>query len=55
MISEDEMLQELLDLEEGLTPWELEFIENLSHREKPMNLSEKQREKLVKLWERHCQ
>jgi hypothetical protein len=53
VISDEEMLDELLALESGLTEWELEFVENISHRERPLELSDKQREKLRGLWEKH--
>jgi hypothetical protein len=44
------MLNDLLELESGLTMWEVEFIESLSKKcERP--LSAKQRALLVRLWE----
>jgi hypothetical protein len=52
------MLKELLDLEDGLSGWELEFVENISRRmdgeNDDLSLSEKQEDKLKQIWEKLC-
>lgn len=47
---------DLLALEEGLTPWEVDFIESISQRLEngPLPLTEKQITKIHELWDRHC-
>lgn len=46
------MLRDLLDLEEGLTDWELKFIEDLAHNlfDLKFDLTPGQRNKLVEIW-----
>ncbi len=47
------MLDELLEVEEGLTQWECDFIEDLSrHREEILNFrpSSAQADKLQEIW-----
>lgn len=46
------MLNALLELEDGLTDWEVEFIESLSNQNRP--LSQKQHDKLESIYERLC-
>lgn len=46
------MLVDLCDLDSGLTGWEVDFVESLSHQGgtlKPGQVS-----KLEELWKRHC-
>lgn len=45
-----EMLDALLNLEDGLTPWELNFVEQLSHR-RDRELSDYQSVKLREIFE----
>lgn len=50
-----ELLDEVLEVEEGLGSWELEFLESLSEQyDETKSFSEKQRVKLEEVWERHC-
>jgi hypothetical protein len=44
----------LLELEEGLTEWELEFIENLDSNWREKGLSDKQRDTLERIYDRLC-
>lgn len=48
-----QMLEELLNLDSGLNYWEIEFIDDLSQYPKFIELSERQAEKLIQLWEKH--
>lgn len=45
---EDSMIQELLELEEGLSDWEVQFIESLDNQSSPC--TERQAEKLYEIW-----
>jgi hypothetical protein len=45
------MLKDLLGLEAGLTEWEVNFIEDLSHRKKAF--SKGQAEKIEQVWNKH--
>ena len=45
------MLKDLLALEAGLTEWEVNFIEDLSHRKAAF--TEKQGAKLEAVWNKH--
>jgi hypothetical protein len=49
-------LDDLLALDEGLTGWEVEFIESLSRRlaDAPLSLTDGQARKLHQIWEREC-
>lgn len=51
---EREMLHDLLELDHGLSPREVDFIEDLSHRQE-RGLTDKQWMWLRKLWEKHCE
>jgi hypothetical protein len=44
----------LCDIEKGLTDWEVDFVENVSHQ-KVQFLSTSQVEKINQLYERHCE
>lgn len=48
------MLTDLLDLEDGLNDWEVEFVEDLSHRPPDRDLSDKQADKLQQIYNEHC-
>lgn len=48
---EQHWLQEILALESGLTDWELEFAENLSHLPPDHELSDDQADKLREIWD----
>jgi len=50
------MLQDLLDLEEGMSPRELEFIEDLSHQvfDLDWEITDNQRDWLKRIWKRLC-
>ena len=51
--TEVDQLDALLALEDGLSEWELSFIEDLSHRrERP--LTDKQADKLRDIYEKLC-
>ena len=50
-VVEINMLNELLEVESGLTGWEMDFIEDLD-RQRSRTLSERQREKLDQIWVR---
>lgn len=45
------MLKDLLGLEAGLTEWEVDFIEDLSHRKAAFK--EGQAKKIEELWNKH--
>lgn len=45
-----EKLNELLDMDEGLTEWELEFIDSLDQKMRSKNLSDHQSEKLEQVY-----
>jgi hypothetical protein len=47
-----EHLDELLALDSGLSDWEVNFIESVSHRDD--NLTEKQINIIYEIYERHC-
>lgn len=47
------MLDDLLAVEDGLSEWEVEFIDSLD-RNRDVDLSDKQADKLKQLHERHC-
>ena len=47
-----EFLAELLELDEGLTPWEVDFVESVSHWEN--DFTPKQIATINKIWERMC-
>ena len=56
-MSEEEMLEELLLVDRGLTPWELKFIDDIAHQLydlKVERLSERQCLKLREIWKDHC-
>jgi len=45
------MLDELLDLEEGLSDWEVSFIESLDRQRRAKRVfTERQRAKIAELW-----
>jgi len=50
---EQQILKELLNLEEGLTQWEVNFIESLSHT-RFNKWNDKQKRKLVQIYENRC-
>lgn len=54
-MTEDQLkkLDELLELEDGLSDWEVGFIENLS-TQRSNALSDRQADKLQQIWERLC-
>lgn len=47
------MIDELCELEEGLAPHELQFVEDMSHKPDTYKMSEKQLEWLERLWSTH--
>lgn len=47
-------LDSLLDCENGLTPWELDFIESLDENFRERNLSEKQADRLEAIYDMLC-
>jgi hypothetical protein len=47
------MIDELCELESGLAPNELKFVEDLSHKQPGYKLSAAQLEWLEKLWEKY--
>jgi len=49
---EHNQLDDLLDVESGLTDWELKFIEDLDSRWRDRELSDKQAATLEKIYER---
>ena len=53
-MTEDEeyMLDELLDIEQGLTQWELDFIDNLDNKWRRLDLTQKQTATLRKIYEK---
>jgi hypothetical protein len=48
------MVEALCEIEEGLTDWEVEFVENTSHRIPRYAYGDKQAEKVAELYEKHC-
>jgi len=48
-------LRDLLEVEEGLTDWEVNFIESMeNHRRRGEDASERQKFKVGQLWDKHC-
>ncbi len=48
-------LDDLLALEEGLSDWEIGFIDSINDRlERGDVLTERQTSKLHEIWDRHC-
>lgn len=43
------LLQDLLEIDEGLSDWEIEFIENLHQNFREKDLTMKQRNRLVEI------
>lgn len=50
-----DILQELFDLESGLTDWELDFMKSIDRQlsERSPRLSDAQRDTLTNLWTKH--
>lgn len=46
---QETMLDECMEAESGLTPWELDFIDNLDQNFRDQDLSEKQEEVLNRI------
>jgi len=46
---QESMLEECLNAESGLTPWEMDFIDNLDQNFRERDLSEKQTEVLERI------
>ncbi len=46
---EEQMLDECLDAESGLSAWELDFIDNLDHNWRGRDLTERQHETLERI------
>jgi len=49
----EDMLDDLLEVESGLSKWELDFIESLDDR-RGDDLTDRQQDKLEELWLDHC-
>ncbi len=49
---EAQWLNALLELEDGLSEWELEFVESISNMQRP--LTDKQHDKLEAIYEKLC-
>lgn len=49
---EEKMLDDLLEVEAGLTGWEMDFLESLDRTCREHNLTEKQADRLKLLWEK---
>lgn len=47
-------IQELFDLEDGLSEWEIDFLENIFSNWRDRDLTEKQEQTLEKIYERLC-
>lgn len=49
-------LDDLLEVDHGLTPWEIQFIEDLVQRLEngPLPLTDRQLAKLHQIWDRRC-
>lgn len=47
-----EMLEACFEADGGLSGWEMDFIEDLADKGSAYELSEKQHDKLVQIWER---
>lgn len=47
----EDVILDLLEIEDGLTKWEVEFIEDVSRLS---NWTTKQINKLNELWDKHC-
>lgn len=47
-------LDSLLELESGLTGWELDFVENMDSNWRQRELSEKQAETLERIYDKRC-
>lgn len=51
----DEMIEDLLGVDEGLTEWEVEFIESMGRRlEERRGFSDKEKAKIEELYDKHC-
>lgn len=46
------MVRDLLDLDEGLNDWEIEFLDNLNNHWEHRNLTDRQLEKLEEIHDR---
>lgn len=49
-----EMIQALCDLEEGLSDWEVNFVEDMSKKPSGYYFTAKQTAAIKKLYEEHC-
>lgn len=47
------MISDLCEIEEGLTPWEVEFVDSVS-KQNPNTLTQKQIDKITQLHQQHC-
>lgn len=47
-----EMLEALLEVDDGMTDWEVDFVESLSHQ-KDRDLSKKQKDCLERIYNEH--
>lgn len=45
------MLDELLQREDGLSPWEIAFLDSLDKNDEAEPLTPRQRDKLCQIWE----
>ncbi len=55
----DGLLDDLLDVEDGLSEWEVKFVDDIDKRrqadsDRPRMLTPKQAAKLQEIWEKHC-
>lgn len=49
-----DMVDQLVKLEEGLTQWEVDFVESISHYKNMGVLTHKQVIQLERIYESHC-
>lgn len=47
-----ELVDELCDVDEGLTPWEVNFIDDMSHKDERYVFSDKQMEHVERIYNR---
>ena len=46
-------LDDLLDIEDGLSTWEVDFIDDMN-KKRADGFTDKQAKKIDELWDRHC-
>lgn len=54
-LTDAELMADLCEIEEGLSEWEVEFVDDVSKRlERSGSLTDGQRRKAEEIWEENC-